>query len=109
MEHNQSEVDEARAIYDDIYSIYERTSTNEYPGDYLHFATTVIRKYKLHQIMLVCKHHSITHTCINRPYSICYCKNAYGNALATLPDSIIHIKIRDIYVAFTPSTEYILK
>jgi hypothetical protein len=103
---NQSKVEEARAIYDDIYSIYEKSR-----GKFYTFATTVIRKYKLHQIMLVCKHHSITHTCINYEYSPCYCKDANGHAPSwyTSPDTIMYSKIRDIFIAFTPSTEYILK
>jgi hypothetical protein len=99
----------ARAIYDDIYSIYEQSRR-----DFDIFATEVKRKYKLKQIMLVCKMFSIEHICIENQegyYGYSSCRMCYDikHGWSVLSSEIMFTKICDLFIAFTPATEYILK
>jgi hypothetical protein len=111
----QSNEEYARAIYEDIYSIYEQTSNYDCPVNKLLFERDVTRKYTLSQIMLVCDLYSITHKCrnANAMYYTCMCLSVKRDI--KLSDTWIntrrtmYIKLMDIFVAFTPSTEYILK
>ena len=99
----QSNEEEVRAIYDDIYSIYERTM-------YHNFIDLVIEKYTLSQITLVCERYLITHTCIKERYIICYCYKKPNDGWSNVsPQKVKRDKIRDIYEAFKLTPEYILK
>jgi hypothetical protein len=114
MEQKQTKEEYARAIYNDIYSIYEQSL-----GNYHTFATEVTRKYKLHHIMLVCNQFSITHSCIKTleqhndycySYYYCHCCEILNDRWSVSSKNIMYEKISDIFIAFKPpEPEYILK
>jgi hypothetical protein len=98
----QSKDEYVRTIYDDIYSIYERHSDN-----HKRFVQLVNFRYTYSQILLVCERYSITHDCNHNTIKNCYCENY--NRWYKSQYTAMHIRLMDIFVAFTPSTEYILK
>jgi hypothetical protein len=96
--------EEIRAIYDDIYSIYERHSDN-----HKRFVQLVNFRYNYSQILLVCERYSITHDCDHNAIKECYCCCEKYNRWYNSQYTAMHIKLMDIFIAFTPATEYILK
>jgi hypothetical protein len=104
----QSKEEYARAIYDDIYSIYEMSTTS-----YFHFEQIIRRKYKFWHIVLAYKYHFIKHKCItcnDLTYFSCYCKRCpNGQWWSASSEIATQTILRDMFVAFMPATEYILK
>jgi hypothetical protein len=89
---------QAKAIYDDIYSIYEQNSTN-----YFLFEGEVRQKYTLTQILLVCNIYNVTNVKGNKYVHNCHVHDPW------VEWSLLKNAISDIFIAFTPSNEFILK